>query len=172
MGSKSVKIVIIIAVIIGIIAIVGITALVVITTKSSGPRVIDLNDEEQVEKISGTDLETEDNERNENEEENTEGNESSAENSTDSEPSALELFNAKLKEYEGERVSGKKVNELLDIIRRNNEQNPDYQIKALASVQNWDSGNNKAKEDSMYNVNIEEDEQTRNITKIEIKDAD
>lgn len=184
MESKSVKIVIIIAVIIGIIAIVGITALAVMTTKSSGPRVIDLNNEEQMAEVDDTELETEDAEINENEEETTENNTeenaeenneenvSMTEESTNSEQSALKSFNAKLKEYAGDRVSGKKLNELLDIIRRNNEQNKDYQIKALADVQNWDSENSKAKEDCMYDVDIEEDEQTGKITRIEIKDAD
>lgn len=176
MESKSVKIVIIAAVVIGIIAIIGITALVVYTTKSSEPRVVDLNEEEQLEAIDEEqEVENEeliDDETNESTEESNNDSENNENETTDFENSALQRFYNKLKEYEGSEVSGEKVNELIDIIRRNNEQNPDYRIRMLANVQNWDKDNNQAIADSIYKVEFEEDEQTNQINTVKIEDAD
>ena len=179
MGSKSVKIVIIIAVILGIIAIVGITGLVVFTTKSSEPKIIDLNDSEAdlVDEVETEDEET-DEEESDNEEEISENNISDNEevsnsdnNSSNSENSPMAAFYKKLEEYQGDQVSGDKLNELLDIIRRNNEQNVDYQIRAMANVQNWDSDNNKAKTDKNYKISFEKDEESKVIKSVKIEDA-
>lgn len=174
MESKSIKIVIVFAIIIGIIAVIAIPTIVVLTTKNSEPQSIDLNDEELNNGVEEVNEETQSEgtiseELTNFEEENEEQTTSSAENP---EKSALESFKEKLKEFEGDRVSGKKLNELIDIIRRNNEQNQEHSIKAMADVQNWDSDSNKANEDSMYNIVLEEDEQTGYITTVKIKDAD
>ena len=179
MESKTVKIVIIIAVILGVLAIAGITALVVFTTKSSEPKIIDLNEENQIvenndEEQANENEEQESNEaevNQENEENNNEETSNLIESTTNSENSALKAFYDKLETYKGDNVSGEKVNELIDIIRRNNEQNQEYQIRAMADVQNWDSENNKAKTDSNYKVDFEKDEQTGYINGVKIEDA-
>ena len=172
MGSKSVKIVIIVAVILGILAIIGITALVVFTTKSSEPRVVDLNEEEITEENEVKDEteyieETTEDTVLEDEEENREQ-EDNDEETENQESNELLSFNRKLLEYERNSVDGEKVNELINIIIKNNEQNQNYQIKALANVQNWDKENNKAKSDCKYKVSFEKnDEGYINVVKIE-----
>ena len=180
MGSKSVKMVIIIAVILGILAIVGITALVVSTTKSSEPRVIDLNDDIQTNDLNKGELDNEeennaiiddnDNESNPEEEENN-NEENTSEFNNASNPEAGK-FNSKFENYEGDRVSSEKVNELLNLIWDNNDNNQEHKIKPLAKVQNWDSENTQAVEGCYYTIGFERDNDTGYINALIIKDAD
>ena len=177
MESKTVKIVIIVAVIIGIIAIIGITALVVHTTKSTEPRVLDLNDENQIEEIEEDGDEEISNleQTTENEESNREesGVTDNLDNTTESiEETAAATFNQMLLPYEGENVSGQNVNTLLEKIRNSNEQNEEHPIKALANVQNWDSENNRADTESNYKVSMEKDEESGYINIVKIQDAE
>lgn len=176
MGSKSVKIVIIIAVVIGIIAIVGITALVVYTTKSSEPKVIDLNDEIQSNDFYNdeeeTDYDLDDEEKNIDLDEEENNQEQSINENDSSENSEVESFNSKFEEYKGDRVSSEKVNELLDLIWKNNDENQEQKIKPLAKVQNWDRENNKAVEGCYYNIDFEKDSETGYINVLKIEDAD
>ena len=175
MGSKSVKIVIIIAVVIGIIAIVGITALVVYTTKSSEPRVIDLNDEIQANNSYEESLDTEEENDGIVDDESDLDEEDNEENTNDSENlvnTEAESFNSQFEEYEGDRVSSEKVNELLSLIWKNNEENQEHTVKPMARVQNWDSDNNKAVEGCYYDIDFEKDNQTGYINVLKIEDAD
>ena len=168
MRSKTVTIIIVVAIIIGIIAIVGITALAVLSAKSSEPRVIDLNENQTVEKNEDESSDEQDSEEN-NE---TSSEENEVEDSENEENDEANAFNSKFEKFEGDRVSGEKVDELLNAIRSNNEENEDHQIRAMANVQNWDQENNKADSDSNYKIYFEKDEQSGYITVVKIEDAD
>ena len=171
MESKTVKIVIIVAVIIGIIAIIGITALVIQTTKSSEPRILDLNDENQIEGLANEEQEQESENEGNNEEESSIVDNS--DNATESiENTEIEAFNQVFLPYEGEDVSGKNVNALLEKIRISNEQNEEHPVRALANVQNWDSENKRANTESKYKVTMEKDEESGYINIIKIEDAE
>lgn len=194
MESKTVKIVIIISVIIGIIAIVGITALVVTASKSSEPKVIDLNEDNNVNEYLETDEEEVNSETEEDEEENLEIETNKSDNNTNSnnnseesnnnneiaentsnetgkEKTGIEAFNAMFTPYEGERVKGTDVNTLIQMIRKNNEVNQNFIIKILANVQKWDKENNSALSDEEYKIYFEKEE-TGRINVLKIEDAD
>ena len=169
MKSNSLKIVIIVASIIGVLAIVGIIALVVLTTKPSESQVIDLNEEGQ---FSNNDIDTRDDDSDE---------ETSGDNDNDEEDDNIEnrmqdadvqAFNNMFTSYEGDRVRGTQVNALLEIIRKNNEQNENHQVRAMANVQNWDKDNNKADENSYYDLDFEKDDATGFINIVKIEDAE
>lgn len=171
MKSKSVTIVIVIAIIVGIIAIVGITALIIFTTKKAEPRVVDMN-QGFIDTIDGDQNENSNSEE-DRENENNEGNDDEDDNDRDSDDNnEAKSFNSKFENYEGDRVSGDKVNDLIEEIRKNNEENENHQIRALANVQNWDQDNNKASEDSKYDIDFEKDEESGYITTVKIKDAE
>ena len=167
MKSKTVTIIIIVAIIIGIIAIVGITALAVLSAKSSEPRVIDLNENQAIEENKD-----ENSDENNDEQTETSSDENETEDSNNEENAEVKEFNSKFETYEGDRVSGEKVDELLNTIRSNNEENKDHQIRAMANVQKWDQENNKADSDSNYKIYCEKDEQSGYITVVKIEDAD
>ena len=80
-------------------------------------------------------------------------------------------FNMKFKLYEANKIEGTKVNALLDTIRKNNTENPDRQVKAMANVSNWDYDNNKADNNSNYKVTCEEDSETGYVNVVKIEDA-
>lgn len=190
MGSKTVKIVIIIAVIVGIIAIIGITALAVTTAKSSEPKVIDLNEENNADDLISNEeeedlepeeveenLEIETNESDNNTNSNNNSDESNnnndtAENTTsETRGTGTDAFNAMFTPYEGERVEGTRTNALIQLIRKNNEVNQNFKIKILVNVQKWDKENNTALNDEEYKIYFEKEE-TGRINVVKIEDAD
>ena len=69
-------------------------------------------------------------------------------------------------------MKGTMVNSLIETIRKNNTENPDRQVKAMANVSNWDYDNNKADNNSNYKVTCEEDSETGYVNVVKIEDTD